>query len=98
MHIGLGLASVVPLLTARPPLASLQMVAPPHESAVLWDVDGTLVESTKLAFDATNEVLTAQGKPPVDVEAYKIGCKYTTPERFSARMCYSEISSLDSLG
>jgi len=88
MHIGcgLGFGLATTLLTARPPLASLQMMAPPHESAILWDVDGTLVESTKLAFDATNEVLTAQGKPPVDVEAYKIGCKYTTPERFNFHM------------
>ena len=27
-----------------------------RESGVLWDVDGTLVESTELAFVATNEV------------------------------------------
>lgn len=55
----------------------------PFQQAVLWDVDGTLVESTKLAFDATNEVLVAAGREPVDVAAYKIGCRYTTPERFN---------------
>ena len=59
---------------------------PPFEAAVLWDVDGTLVESTKLAFDATNEVLQAQGREAVSVADYKIGCKYTTPERFNYHM------------
>lgn len=50
---------------------------------VLWDVDGTLVESTKLAFDATNEVLASSGAKAVTVDDYKIGCRYTTPERFN---------------
>ena len=48
---------------------------------VLWDVDGTLVESTDLAFVATNEVLEANGRPQITVEQYKVGCKFTTPER-----------------
>lgn len=52
-------------------------------SGVLWDVDGTLVESTELAFTATNEVLAANGHAAVTVEQYKIGCKFTTPARFS---------------
>ena len=56
---------------------------PPPQVAVLWDVDGTLVESTKLAFDATNEVLVGAGLEPVSVDEYKIGCRYTTPERFN---------------
>jgi phosphoglycolate phosphatase-like HAD superfamily hydrolase len=55
----------------------------PDRAAVLWDVDGTLVESTKLAFDATNEVLLDQGCNAVSVEQYKVGCRYTTPERFN---------------
>ena len=48
---------------------------------VLWDVDGTLVESTDLAFVATNEVLEANGRPQITIEQYKVGCKFTTPER-----------------
>ena len=48
---------------------------------VLWDVDGTLVESTDLAFVATNEVLEANGRPHITIEQYKVGCKFTTPER-----------------
>ena len=59
---------------------------PPWQAAVLWDVDGTLVESTRLAFDATNEVLEGAGRPAVTVEDYKIGCRYTTPERFNYHM------------
>merc|ERR1740130_522717 len=50
---------------------------------VLWDVDGTLVESTDLAFVATNEVLEANGRPQITIEQYKVGCKFTTPERFN---------------
>jgi len=46
-------------------------------------VDGTLVESTDLAFTATNEVLADNDFPTITVEQYKIGCKYTTPERFN---------------
>ena len=51
------------------------------DRGVLWDVDGTLVESTRLAFDATNEVLEANGVARVSVDDYKVGCRYTTPER-----------------
>ena len=36
--------------------------------------------------DATNEVLIAQGREPVTVEEYKIGCRYTTPARFNFHM------------
>lgn len=50
---------------------------------VLWDVDGTLVESTDLAFVATNEVLEANGFSQITVEQYKVGCKFTTPDRFN---------------
>lgn len=50
---------------------------------VLWDVDGTLVESTDLAFVATNEVMKANGFDQITIEQYKVGCKFTTPERFN---------------
>ena len=43
-------------------MASARAWVPPPQAAVLWDVDGTLVESTKLAFDATNEVLVGAGR------------------------------------
>ena len=55
-------------------------------SGVLWDVDGTLVESTDLAFTATNEVLVSNGHEPISVEQYKVGCRFTTPERFNCHI------------
>ncbi|KAL3913367.1 MAG: hypothetical protein SGPRY_008005 [Prymnesium sp.] len=70
--------------------APIRMSAPPplatHEAGVLWDVDGTLVESTQLAFIATNEVLAANGYDEVTVEDYKFGCRFTTPERFNVHI------------
>ena len=69
MHI---IRSVLPLMSAS------TSWTPPFKAAVLWDVDGTLVESTKLAFDATNEVLVGDGREPVSIAEYKIGCRYTT--------------------
>lgn len=55
----------------------------PPVKAVLWDVDGTLVDSTRMAFAATNEVLKKHGYPEVSEADYKIGSKYTTPRRFA---------------
>ena len=62
-------------------------------AAILWDVDGTLVESTALAFNATNEVLTANGHETVSDEKYKEGCRYTTPERFNFHLGLPEGSA-----
>jgi len=52
-------------------------------SAVLWDVDGTLVDSTGLGFTATNEVLSTNSYRIIDEADYKLGCRYTTPDRFN---------------
>ena len=58
--------------------------APAHKRAVLWDIDGTLVDSTKLCYEATNEVLTQHSSgAAVSLEQYKFGCRYTTPDRFN---------------
>ena len=62
----------------------------PARVGVLWDVDGTLVESTRLAFDATNEMLESNGAAAVSVEDYKYGCRYTTPERFNYHLGLAE--------
>ena len=95
-HMLVELARTLPLLCSLPsPQALLTPLAPGaapsrariikcmdrSSQGVLWDVDGTLVESTDLAFIASNEVLEANGFPAITVEQYKIGCKYTTPER-----------------
>ena len=50
---------------------------------VVWDVDGTLVESTDLGFEATNEVLARGGHAQISRADYLLGCRYTTPDRFS---------------
>lgn len=47
-------------VTVLPLLQIMSLVQyPVHRSAIMWDVDGTLVESTQLAFIATNEVCFA---------------------------------------
>ena len=50
---------------------------------LLFDIDGTLVNSHEFGHTATNEVLIAQGFSPVSVEDYKMGCIYTTPRRLA---------------
>jgi beta-phosphoglucomutase-like phosphatase (HAD superfamily) len=50
---------------------------------ILFDIDGTLVNSLEFAYAATNEVLIAEGFLPVSVDDYKIGCLYTTPRRLA---------------
>ena len=56
--VGLRVDATRCMLLARlsPILMSASSWVPPPQAAILWDIDGTLVESTKLAFDATNEV------------------------------------------
>jgi phosphoglycolate phosphatase-like HAD superfamily hydrolase len=78
MHLALVALSAGLVLQMKAPTRT-----PTSTAGVLWDVDGTLVESTELAFVATNEVLTSSGFPAVSVADYKIGCRYTTPERFN---------------
>ncbi|KAL1510288.1 hypothetical protein AB1Y20_006608 [Prymnesium parvum] len=76
------------LATARP--SAIRMAAAPsyeaHQAGVLWDVDGTLVDSTQLAYVATNEVLTSNGYDEVSVADYKFGCRFTTPDRFNVHI------------
>ena len=50
---------------------------------VVWDVDGTLANSTELAFGSTNAVLRASGYDEIDRAEYLIGSKYTTPRRLA---------------
>eukprot|EP00929_Paragymnodinium_shiwhaense_P124157 TRINITY_DN9917_c0_g1_i3.p1 TRINITY_DN9917_c0_g1~~TRINITY_DN9917_c0_g1_i3.p1 ORF type:complete len:294 (+),score=58.57 TRINITY_DN9917_c0_g1_i3:35-883(+) len=51
--------------------------------AVLWDVDGTLVDSTLVSWKSTNEVLQRHGYPEITVEGYEEGCIYPTPRRMA---------------
>ncbi|OLQ05481.1 hypothetical protein AK812_SmicGene11309 [Symbiodinium microadriaticum] len=70
---------------------------------VLLDVDGTLVESTDLAFSATNEVLEKFGYTKITVEDYHRGTKYTTPVRLAwhaglAETPESDLAAANALG
>ena len=80
-------------LISKSDLLGSSMSLTASRAAILWDVDGTLVESTALAFNATNEVLTANGHETVSVEKYKEGCRYTTPERFNFHIGVAEGSA-----
>eukprot|EP00527_Entomoneis_sp_CCMP2396_P006486 CAMPEP_0198139642 /NCGR_PEP_ID=MMETSP1443-20131203/2919_1 /TAXON_ID=186043 /ORGANISM="Entomoneis sp., Strain CCMP2396" /LENGTH=274 /DNA_ID=CAMNT_0043801831 /DNA_START=287 /DNA_END=1111 /DNA_ORIENTATION=- len=51
--------------------------------AVIFDIDGTLADSWKLGFDATNEVLQKNGISVIDEETYHYGCRFTTPNRLA---------------
>ncbi|CAE8735591.1 unnamed protein product, partial [Polarella glacialis] len=69
------------------PLAAVGMSPPttpyslPHR-AVIWDVDGTLVESTSLGLRGTNAVLKKNGHPEITEAEYKDGTRFPTGERF----------------
>lgn len=54
--------------------------------AVIFDVDGTLADSGKLGFDATQVVLKNNGIPEITYEIYCDHTRYTTPDRL-ARHC-----------
>ena len=55
--------------------------------AVIFDLDGTLVDSTRLAFDSTNVVLAAAGHSAVTEAQYHAGCMHTTPRRLALHAC-----------
>ena len=50
---------------------------------VLFDVDGTLADSWRLGFDATQVVLERNDVPAIDEAAYHDGTRYCTPERLA---------------
>lgn len=50
---------------------------------VLFDVDGTLSDSSRLGFEATKEVLLQNGMNEISEDDYHLGTKYTTPARFA---------------
>ncbi|KAK3272521.1 hypothetical protein CYMTET_19190 [Cymbomonas tetramitiformis] len=51
--------------------------------AVFFDVDGTLAATTSLGFSATNAILRENGYQQISEAEYKVGTKYTTPERLA---------------
>lgn len=56
----------------------------PHEAdGVIFDIDGTLADSWKLGFDATQVVLKNQNIPLITEELYHECTKYCTPDRMA---------------
>jgi phosphoglycolate phosphatase-like HAD superfamily hydrolase len=51
--------------------------------AVFWDVDGTLVFTGTVCYEATVKTLVDNGLPGVSEEEYHAGNKYSTPQRFA---------------
>lgn len=67
--------------------------------AILFDVDGTLADSWKLGFDATQVVLERNGIPKITVETYHYGTRYSTPERLARHAGYEpEHSDFEKVG
>jgi len=51
--------------------------------ALLWDIDGTLADSWKLGFDATQVVLKNNGINEITSEIYHECTRYSTPDRLA---------------
>lgn len=67
----------------RIPAMSGASAAAQWPSAVLWDIDGTLVNSTDLAWSSTNLVLKQNGFGAVSEEEYRKATRLTTPKRLA---------------
>ena len=50
---------------------------------LIFDIDGTLADSWKLGFDATQAVLAKNGVGEISEEEYHQGTRYCTPERLA---------------
>jgi hypothetical protein len=55
---------------------------------ILFDIDGTLADSWKLGFDATQVVLQKNGIDPITVDTYHDGTKFSTPHRLARHAGY----------
>ena len=55
----------------------------PQLRAVLWDVDGTLADSSMLCFESTNAVFRNNGMAEIGEDMYHMGTKLTTPRRMA---------------
>lgn len=56
----------------------------PHEAdGIIFDIDGTLANSWKLGFDATQVILEKYNIPLIDEKLYHQCTRYSTPERLA---------------
>jgi phosphoglycolate phosphatase-like HAD superfamily hydrolase len=51
--------------------------------AVIFDIDGTLVDSGELGFNATQVILQKHGYPSISHDEYNNGTRFTTPDRLA---------------
>ena len=57
---------------------------PPHHArGIIFDIDGTLADSWKLGYEATNVVLQRNNISPISAEIYHSHTRYATPERLA---------------
>lgn len=71
------------LLSATTTTALQPPMMQQKQKAVIFDVDGTLVDSFDLGFRATNVVLSKNGHGSISAAEYLDGCRFTTPERLA---------------
>ena len=57
---------------------------------MIFDIDGTLADSFRLAFSATNDVLVRNGYREVTEDEYHFGTRFTTPVRLATHAGLSE--------
>lgn len=79
--LSLFIASTSSLTLMPTPVSKFAL--PKNLRGVLFDIDGTLADSWKLGFDATQVVLEQNGVPSITEKCYHEHCIYTTPERLA---------------
>eukprot|EP00586_Coscinodiscus_wailesii_P010526 CAMPEP_0172507916 /NCGR_PEP_ID=MMETSP1066-20121228/207649_1 /TAXON_ID=671091 /ORGANISM="Coscinodiscus wailesii, Strain CCMP2513" /LENGTH=232 /DNA_ID=CAMNT_0013285649 /DNA_START=135 /DNA_END=833 /DNA_ORIENTATION=+ len=60
-----------------------QSSAPGRRRAIIFDIDGTLVDSWRLGYDATQVVLKNNDIAPITPEIYHQCTRYATPDRLA---------------
>jgi len=61
----------------------IEVAKPQDAKGVIFDIDGTLADSWKLGFDATQVVLKNNDISPITEDLYHECTKYSTPERLA---------------
>ena len=63
--------------------STTKIALPTKLEGILFDIDGTLADSWKLGFDATQVVLQKNGIPEISEKIYHEHCIYATPDRLA---------------
>lgn len=78
-----NLVSITPIssLSSMAFQSTTNIAIPTKLKGILFDIDGTLADSWKLGFDATQVVLKQNNIPEISEKCYHEHCIYATPER-----------------